>query len=114
MTRLRRQLLRAFILTHDQQSEKDRCFVATLETPIKLVMACGRKKTSSKDVRGINGQRLRGSCRYCGATAELMAFTDEGHQRNSKDKLHLSNLYCTTYRPKTHDGSHRTDKQKDP
>lgn len=105
MIRLQRQLLRAFVLTHDQQSEKDCCFIATLETLIELVMACERKKPSSKDVRGLNGQRLKGSCRFCGATAELTAFADEGHQRDSKDKLRLSNIYCTTHRPKMHDGS---------
>ncbi|NMX80969.1 LuxR family transcriptional regulator [Pseudomonas sp. WS 5503] len=105
MARLQRQLLRTFVMTHDQQSENDRCFIATLETLIELVMACDRKKPASKDVRGLNGQRLKGFCRFCGATAELTSVTDEGHQRDSNDKLRLSNLYCTTHRPKTHDGS---------
>ncbi|UVM45659.1 LuxR family transcriptional regulator [Pseudomonas brassicacearum] len=105
MIRLQRQLLRAFVLTHDQQSKKDRCFIATLETLIELVMACKRKKPSSKDVGGLNNQRLKGFCRFCGSQAELASFATGEGQRDPDEHLRLSNLYCTTHRPKTHDGS---------
>ncbi|MDU9026138.1 LuxR family transcriptional regulator [Pseudomonas corrugata] len=103
--RLQRQLLRAFVLTHDQQSEKDRCFIATLETLIELVMACKSKKPSSEDVGGLNNQRLKGFCRFCGSQAELASFATGEGQRDPDEHLRLSNLYCTTHRPKTHDGS---------
>ncbi|WP_448649092.1 LuxR family transcriptional regulator [Pseudomonas corrugata] len=105
MIRLQRQLLRAFVLTHDQQSKKDRCFIATLETLIELVMACKRKKPSSEDVGGLNNQRLKGFCRFCGSQAELASFATGEGQRDPDEHLRLSNLYCTTHRPKTHDGS---------
>lgn len=105
MIRLQRQLLRAFVLTHDQQSKKDRCFIATLETVIELVMACKRKKPSSEDVGGLNNQRLKGFCRFCGTQAELASFATGEGQRDPDEYLRLSNLYCTTHRPKTHDGS---------
>ncbi|WP_065260479.1 LuxR family transcriptional regulator [Pseudomonas bananamidigenes] len=105
MIRLQRQLLRAFVLTHDQQSKKDRCFTATLETLIELVMACKRKKPSSEDVGGLNNQRLKGFCRFCGSQAELASFATGKGQRDPDEHLRLSNLYCTTHRPKTHDGS---------
>ncbi|WP_124401826.1 LuxR family transcriptional regulator [Pseudomonas synxantha] len=105
MIRLQRQLLRAFVLTHDQQSKKDRCFIATLETLIELVMACKRKKPSSEDVGGLNNQRLKGFCRFCGTQAELASFATGEGQRDPDEYLRLSNLYCTTHRPKTHDGS---------
>jgi DNA-binding CsgD family transcriptional regulator len=105
MIRLQRQLLRAFVLTHDQQSKKDRCFIGTLETLIELVMACKRKKPSSEDVGGLNSQRLKGFCRFCGSQAELASFATGEGQRDPDEHLRLSNLYCTTHRPKTHDGS---------
>lgn len=105
MIRLQRQLLRAFVLTHDQQSKKDRCFIATLETLIELVMACKRKKPSSEDVGGLNNQRLKGFCRFCSSQAELASFATGEGQRDPDEHLRLSNLYCTTHRPKTHDGS---------
>lgn len=104
MVRLQRQLLRAFVLTHDRQSGDDRCFIATLETLIELVLACKRKQPSNKDMGGLNGQRLKGFCRFCGARAELALFAEGEGQRDLDEYLRLSNLYCTTHRPKTPDG----------
>lgn len=105
MVRLQRQLLRAFILTHDKQSGVDRCFIATLETLIELVMACKRKQPSNKDMGGLNGQRLKGFCRFCGALAELALFAEGEGQRDIDENLRLSNLYCIAHRPKSPDGS---------
>lgn len=104
MVRLQRQLLRAFVLTHDKQSGDDRGFIATLETLIELVLACKRKQPSNKDMGGLNGQRLKGFCRFCGARAELALFAEGEGQRDLEEHLRLSNLYCTTHRPKTPDG----------
>lgn len=104
MVRLQRQLLRAFVLTHDKQSGDDRCFIATLETLIELVLACKRKQPYTKDMDGLNGQRLKGFCRFCGARAELALFAEGEGQRDLDEHLRLSNLYCTTHRPKTPDG----------
>lgn len=104
MVRLQRQLLRAFVLTHDKQSGVDRCFIATLETLIELVMACRRKQPSKKDMGGLNGQRLKGFCRFCGARAELALFAEGESQRDIDEHLRLSNLYCSAHRPKTPDG----------
>ncbi|MDP9664382.1 UNVERIFIED_ORG: DNA-binding CsgD family transcriptional regulator [Pseudomonas cremoricolorata] len=105
MVRLQRQLLRAFILTHDKQSGVDRCFIATLETLIELVMACKRKQPSNKDMGGLNGQRLKGFCRFCGALAELALFAEGEGQRDIDENVRLSNLYCIAHRPKSPDGS---------
>ncbi|CAE6695561.1 hypothetical protein R75465_00219 [Paraburkholderia aspalathi] len=104
MVRLQRQLLRAFILTENQQSKRDQRFIATLETLIELVWACKRKQPAKRDVRGLNGQRLKGFCRFCGTLAELSSFADGEGQRGTEDKLRLSNLYCAVHRPKLPDG----------
>ncbi|MGU1523742.1 LuxR family transcriptional regulator [Pseudomonas aeruginosa] len=104
MVRLQRQLLRAFVLTHDKQSGDDRCFIATLETLIELVLACKRKQPSNKDMGGLNGQRLKGFCRFCGARAELASFAEGEGERDVDEHLRLSNLYCTTHRPKSPEG----------
>jgi len=104
MVRLQRKLLRAFVLTQDQQSKRDRRFIATLETLIELIWACKRKQPAKKDVRGLNGQRLKGFCRFCGTLAELASYADGEGQRGVDEQLRLSNLYCTAHRPKFPDG----------
>ncbi|MFJ2332481.1 LuxR family transcriptional regulator [Pseudomonas helleri] len=104
MVRLQRQLLRAFILTEDKQSKRDQRFIATLETLIELVWACKRKQPAKRDVRGLNGQRLRGFCRFCGTLAELSSFASGEGQRGTDEQLRLSNLYCAAHRPKLPDG----------
>lgn len=106
MVRLQRKLLRAFVLTEDRQSKRDQRFIATLETLIELVWACKRKQPAKRDLRGLNGQRLKGFCRFCGTLAELASFaqsTDEEGQRGIDEKLRLSNLYCPAHRPKLTD-----------
>lgn len=104
MVRLQRQLLRAFVLTGDQQSKRDQRFIATLETLIELVWACKRKQPAKRDVRGLNGQRLKGFCRFCGTLAELASFASGEGQRGIDEQLRLSNLYCAAHRPKLPDG----------
>ncbi|WP_285422458.1 LuxR family transcriptional regulator [Pseudomonas sp. efr-133-TYG-103a] len=104
MVRLQRKLLRAFILTEDAQSETDRRFIATLETLIELVWACQRKQPAKRDVRGLNGQRLRGFCRFCGTLAELASYADGEGARGADEQLRLSNLYCAAHRPKAPNG----------
>lgn len=107
MVRVQRRLLRAFVLTEDQQSKRDQRFIATLETLIELVWACKRKQPAKRNVRGLNGQRLKVFCRFCGTLAELATFAessgDDG-QRGMDEKLRLSNLYCAAHRPKLSDG----------
>ncbi len=106
MVRVQRRLLRAFVLTEDQQSKRDQQFIATLETLIELVWGCKRKQPANRNVRGLNGQRLKVFCRFCGSLAELASFAesvkDEG-QRGIDEKLRLSNLYCAAHRPKLPD-----------
>ena len=46
MLRVQRQLLRQFIMTEDQQTAGDQCFVATLESLIELVLACMCKRSA--------------------------------------------------------------------
>lgn len=46
MLREQRQLLRQFIMTEDQQTARDQCFVATLESLIELVLACMCKRSA--------------------------------------------------------------------
>ena len=107
MVRVQRRLLRAFVLTEDQHSKRDQRFVATLETLIELVWACKRKQPAKRNVRGLNGQRLKVFCRYCGTLAELATFAESGGddgQRGMDEKLRLSNLYCAAHRPKLPDG----------
>lgn len=107
MVRVQRRLLRAFVLTEDQQSKRDQRFIATLETLIELVWACKRKQPAKRNVRGLNGQRLKVFCRFCGSLAELATFAessgDDG-QRGMDEKLRLSNLYCAAHRPKLPNG----------
>lgn len=105
MVRLQRQLLRAFVLTEDQQSPRDQRFVATLESLIELVWACNRKRPAKRQVRNtrLNGQRLQGFCRFCGELAELASFAggnDAPKADDADEKLRLSNLYCVAHRPK--------------
>lgn len=107
MVRVQRRLLRAFVLTEDQHSKRDQRFIATLETLIELVWACKRKQPAKRNVRGLNGQRLKVFCRYCGTLAELATFAESGGddgQRGMDEKLRLSNLYCAAHRPKLPDG----------
>jgi hypothetical protein len=120
MLRVQRQLLRAFVLTEDKQSEGDQRYIATLETLIELVWACKRKQPANRKVRGggVNGQRSRGFCRFCGTLAELTSFAEfadakgkrgiDEELRMSKmrgidEELRLSNLYCEAHRPKLPD-----------
>jgi hypothetical protein len=115
MVRVQRRLLRAFVLTEDQQSKRDQRFIATLETLIELVWACKRKQPAKRNVRGLNGQRLKVFCRFCGKLAELASFAESGNdndQRGMDEKLRLSNLYCATHRPKLPDGEWNPEYRK--
>jgi DNA-binding CsgD family transcriptional regulator len=70
-------------------------------------MGMQAQATSKKNVRGLNGQRLKVFCGFCGTLAELATFAessgDDG-QRGMDEKLRLSNLYCAAHRPKLPDG----------
>jgi DNA-binding CsgD family transcriptional regulator len=121
MVRVQRQLLRAFVLTVDRQSERDQRYIATLETLIELVWACKCKQPAGQDVCGLNGRRLRVFCRFCGTLAELASFAEAAEDsdaesdqwtneqlrmsklRGKNEELRLSNLYCETHRPKLPD-----------
>lgn len=104
MVRLQRQLIRAFVLTEDKQTERDQQFIATLETMMELVWASKRKQPKKRDVRGLNSQRVQGFCRFCGELAELASFAGGNGQRGPDEQLRLSNLYCAAHRPKLPDG----------
>lgn len=108
--RLQRQLLRQFIKTADKQSEKDRRFVATLETLIELVWDCACKRPVKSKVRDtqLNGERSHGFCRFCGSLAELTSFiggSDAPKEDDPEDTLRLSDLYCLRHRPKFSNGA---------
>ncbi|AQT88154.1 TPA: LuxR family transcriptional regulator [Enterobacter kobei] len=104
MVRLQRQLIRAFVLTEDKQTERDQRFIATLETMVELAWASKRKQPKKKDVRGLNSQRIQGFCRFCGELAELASFVDGNEERGQDEQLRLSNLYCAAHRPKLPNG----------
>ncbi|HHQ4702222.1 TPA: hypothetical protein ACSP3G_000597 [Aeromonas hydrophila] len=110
MVRMQRQLLRQFIKTEDQQTTRDMCFVATLESLIGLVWCCAckspKRSTSQKGVN-LNKQRKHGFCEFCGNMTEFatfMATVEENRINNSEledhKKLELSNQYCSEHRPK--------------
>ena len=110
MVRMQRQLLRQFIKTEDQQTTRDMCFVATLESLIGLVWCCAckspKRSTSQKGVN-LNKQRKRGFCEFCGNMTEFstfMATVEENRINNSEledhKKLELSHQYCSEHRPK--------------
>lgn len=114
MVRLQRQLLRAFILTEDKQTARDKRFVATLESLIELVLACSCKRPkTSVPAKGVslNAQRKHGFCDLCGNLTELSAFmakvaeqqVNETELQDQK-KLELSHQYCTGHRPKLTNG----------
>jgi hypothetical protein len=110
MVRMQRQLLRQFIKTEDQQTTRDLCFVATLESLIGLVWCCAckspKRSTSQKGVN-LNKQRKHGFCEFCGNMTEFatfMATVEENRINNSEledhKKLELSHQYCSEHRPK--------------
>lgn len=110
MVRMQRQLLRQFIKTEDQQTARDLCFVATLESLIGLVWCCAckspKRSTSQKGVN-LNKQRKHGFCEFCGNMTEFatfMATVEEDRINNSEledhKKLELSHQYCREHRPK--------------
>lgn len=123
LVRLQRRLLRAFVLTEDQQSERDQIYIATLETLVELVWACKRKQPAEQNIHGLNGRRLKDFCRFCGTLAELASFTQaaeasdaESEQRIEErlrmselrgidGELRLSSLYCEIHRPRLADKS---------
>lgn len=109
MARLQHQLLRAFIATPDEESSRDRRFIATLETLQDLIRACARKpplKSKIRDTR-LNSRRVQEFCRFCGAPAELTAFSvgnDNDTPDNPDEKLRLSNVHCADHRPRLPNG----------
>lgn len=110
MVRMQRQLLRQFIKTEDQQTARDMCFVATLESLIGLVGCCVckfPKRSASKKGVNLNKQRKNGFCEFCGNITEFATFmaTVEENRTNSCEledhkKLELSHQYCNEHRPK--------------
>ncbi|MEG0007143.1 MAG: LuxR family transcriptional regulator [Aeromonas sp.] len=110
MVRMQRQLLRQFIKTEDQQTARDLCFVATLESLIGLVGCCtckSPKRSASKKGVNLNKQRKHGFCEFCGNMTEFatfMATVEEDRINNSEledyKKLELSHQYCSEHRPK--------------
>ncbi|KID00647.1 LuxR family transcriptional regulator [Hafnia alvei] len=110
MVRMQRQLLRQFIKTEDQQTARDLCFVATLESLIGLVWCCAcksPKRSASKKGVNLNKQRKHGFCEFCGNMTEFatfMATVEENRINNSElednKKLELSHQYCSEHRPK--------------
>lgn len=112
MARLQRQLLRAFVSTQAGEAARDKEFIATLETLLDLIRACARKQAANSPLRdsngktrGLNGRRAKDFCRFCGASSELTAFSnDESQSRGPADDLRLSGLYCSDHRPKLPNG----------
>lgn len=110
MVRMQHQLLRQFIKTEDQQTARDLCFVATLESLIGLVGCCAckfPKRSTSKTGVNLNNQRKHGFCELCGNMTEFatfMATVEENRINNTEledhKKLELSHQYCTEHRPK--------------
>lgn len=114
IVRLQRQLLRAFILTEDKQTARDKRFVATLESLIELILACSCKRPkTSTPTKGVNlnTQRKHGFCDLCGNLTELSVFMMKVAKRQINDieledrkKLELSHQYCTGHRPRLTNG----------
>lgn len=110
MVRMQRQLLRQFIKTEDQQTARDLCFVATLESLIGLVGCCAcksPKRSASQKGVNLNKQRKHGFCEFCGNMTEFATFmetVEENRINNSEledhKKLELSDQYCSEHRPK--------------
>lgn len=110
MVRMQRQLLRQFIKTEDQQTARDLCFVATLESLIGLIGCCAcksPKRSASQKGVNLNKQRKHGFCEFCGNMTEFatfMATVEEDRINNSEledhKKLELSHQYCSEHRPK--------------
>ncbi|EGQ7788516.1 transcriptional regulator [Vibrio cholerae] len=110
MVRMQRQLLRQFIKTSDEQTQRDQCFVATIESLIELTWDCTckrpKKSTATKGVN-LNVQRKHSFCEFCGNLTEYSKFmlTVEQRQTNEVElidhkKLELSHNYCKEHRPK--------------
>lgn len=114
MVRIQRQLLRAFVLTKDQQSAKDQQFIATMDSLIGLVWDCALKRPktpkSPEDGISLNPQRRRGFCRFCENLTEFTVFIEtptqmndvesEDSEKSKKKRFQLSHQYCSAHRPK--------------
>ncbi|WP_024183139.1 hypothetical protein [Escherichia coli] len=107
---MQRQLLRQFIKTSDEQTQRDLCFAATIESLIELTWDCAckrpKKSTATKGVN-LNVQRKHSFCEFCGNLTEYSKFmlTVEQRQTNEVElidhkKLELSHNYCKEHRPK--------------
>lgn len=97
---LQRQLLRHFIDTEEKHSPRDWRFVATIDTLIGLVLDCACKRPAKSKLRGLNGRRPKGFCRFCGKPTALTSFSeDDSQSRGSDDKLRLSAKYCEDHQP---------------
>lgn len=110
MVRMQRQLLRQFIKTSDKQTQRDQCFVATLESIIGLIWDCAckrpKKSTATKGIN-LNVQRKHNFCEFCGNPTEYATFMTTVVQKQTNEielkdhkKLELSHNYCKEHRPK--------------
>lgn len=106
MVRLQRELLRKFIKTVDREGSRDRRFIATVESLAALVWSCACKRPKKAALRGLNGTRSQGFCRFCGEPAGLKSFADDDSQvRGNDDRLRLSTQYCAGHKPQLPGGS---------
>lgn len=118
--RIQHHLLRAFVATQAGSSVVDKRFIATLETLLDLIRSCARKRPQSSQLRdsngkarGLDGNRPKELCRFCGRSSELADFAaNEEQSRGSEDDLRLSSLYCEKHRPKLQNGEWNPEYRK--
>lgn len=89
-------------------------FAQTLETLIELADRCSAKLSSAANPDdGVNALRGKEFCALCGKPSEIRAYAASDartkerlwpHERGSLI-LNLSSKYCSSHRPKNHDGT---------
>ncbi|MFL1480584.1 LuxR family transcriptional regulator [Pseudomonas grimontii] len=104
-----RLLLRQFVATEGQGFSGGDGIVATLESLIEVVWACGNKRpVRSACLEGgatLNAQREQGRCKFCGQPTEFSNFISANIWPSEDDPdfslaLRLSSRYCSGHRPR--------------
>ena len=104
-----RLLLRQLVATEGQNFSDIDGTIATLETLIEVVWACGNKRpVRSACLEGgatLNAQREQGCCRFCGQPTEFSNFISANIWPSEDDPdfslaLRLSSRFCAEHRPR--------------
>lgn len=104
-----RLLLRQLVVTEGQGLSGSDNLIATLESLIEVIWACGNKRPArSACLEGgatLNAQREQGCCKFCGQPTEFSSFISANIWPSEDDPdfslaLRLSSRFCSEHRPR--------------